>query len=244
MRALADLAPIGLEELDRTAALQVRIERKYLLSVKQAALLVGRLAESHRGLEIEGRRTFAYRTTYFDTPELLTYRDHLQRRRQRFKCRRRLYEDSGLSRLELKLRGPGGMTVKHALPSLGGDGLDPDERVFLLERLAGEHEGRIDAGRLTPTLTVLAQRATLAAPGAGERVTLDLAVGFAGWRLDPGKVIVETKSRLGRGEADGVLRELGLRPQRVSKYCAGMTLSGQGRRANRFLVFTRSFEPV
>ena len=65
---------------------------------------------------MDGRRTFGYESVYFDTPELSTYRAHLQRRRQRFKARTRTYTDTGLCMFEVKLTGARGETVKQRVP--------------------------------------------------------------------------------------------------------------------------------
>lgn len=244
LASLARMAPITLAELEAGAALQVRREHKYVITTAEAAALLERLAGSHRALEIDGLRSFRYRTTYYDTPELLSYREHLQQRRRRFKCRRRHYVDAGTANLEVKLKGAGGTTVKHALASAPDRTLGPEELHFLRERIAAECRRDIDPGAFAPTLVVVARRITLAAPELGERVTLDIAVDVPGWRLAPGLVIAEAKSRLGRGEADRALRDLGVFPQRASKYCAGISLDGRDRRANRFLPFARHFEPV
>jgi hypothetical protein len=63
-----------------------------------------------------GRRVaFAYHTTYYDAPELRAHRDHVQRRRRRFKRRARDYVDSGLHTFEVKLKKARGLTVKHRM---------------------------------------------------------------------------------------------------------------------------------
>jgi hypothetical protein len=52
------------------AELQTRIDRKYLVAPDAFVRLVADLADSHRVLEIDGRRTFRYESVYFDTPGL------------------------------------------------------------------------------------------------------------------------------------------------------------------------------
>jgi len=90
-RGLHALAPIGLAELDAHASLQDRVDVKYIVTFVQLEALFERLSPTHRALEIDGRRSFAYRTTYYDTDDLLTFREHVQQRRRRFKCRKRRY---------------------------------------------------------------------------------------------------------------------------------------------------------
>ena len=105
-------------------------------------------------LEVEGQRGCTYRTTYYDTADLLCYRQHAQDVRRRFKARTRTYVESDLVRLELKAKGPGGQTVKHALdgaaPVLDGPG-----RAFLRSALDGGYGPAYLPGvvpALSPTL--------------------------------------------------------------------------------------------
>jgi hypothetical protein len=112
---VAAFASITLEELDRRAALQTRVDRKYVVTHRALEHVLGTIGDAYEMLEIHGRRVFGYRTMYFDTPSLTTYRDHVQRRRKRFKCRSRHYVDSGLHLFEVKLKGPRAETIKKAL---------------------------------------------------------------------------------------------------------------------------------
>jgi hypothetical protein len=80
----AGLPAVSLAEVMGRAALQARVDRRYLVPVDRFAELVDRLPGSWAALEIERRRGFAYESVYFDTPDLLTYRQHLQGRRRRY----------------------------------------------------------------------------------------------------------------------------------------------------------------
>jgi hypothetical protein len=213
-------APVGLEQLDTDAALRDRVDAKYVIPLAAFATLAERLLATHAALEIDGRRAFAYRSTYFDTPDLGAYRAHLQGRRRRYKCRSREYCDSGAFAFEVKLKGLRGRTVKHRMAHHGHE-LSETALAFLCERLGHEPDGP-----LAPALTVTYTRVTLAA--AGERVTCDFDLTFndSGARLEPGMTIVESKSERGNALADRVLRELGHRPQPLcSKYCLGVALT-------------------
>src|SRR4051812_39589837 len=109
--AVRSLAPIGLAELDRAAALRNRVDRKYVLRSDGLAVFTQSLASAFNVLEIDGRRTFTYRNVYFDTPELASYRAHVQRRRRRYKIRTREYVESGVRMIEVKLKGGRGETI-------------------------------------------------------------------------------------------------------------------------------------
>ena len=88
--------PIGLDELMELAELQTRVDRKYFVPADVFHRSIGEIADELRVLDIDGRRTFGYESVYFDTPDMETYRAHLQRRRRRFKARTRTYTDSRL----------------------------------------------------------------------------------------------------------------------------------------------------
>ncbi len=101
------LGPIGLGEVAASpAALLERVDCKYIVPVETAERLARRLRDTHRLLTIGGRSSFRYRTVYYDTPDLASFREHLQGRRRRFKCRSRVCADSGEHWFEVKLKGP------------------------------------------------------------------------------------------------------------------------------------------
>jgi hypothetical protein len=220
---------IGLERLDAGAALRDRVDVKYVVPLAAFAALAERLLATHAALEIDGRRAFAYRSTYFDTPELGAFRDHIQQRRRRYKCRSREYLDSGAYAFEVKLKGLRGRTVKHRMAHDGHE-LSDAAIAFLGECLDRAYGFAPDGG-LRPALAVAYTRVTLAAPELGERLTCDFDLTFTGpggaaGRLDPGMAIVESKSDRGNALADRALRELGHRPQAdCSKYCLGVALT-------------------
>ncbi|MGW3656232.1 VTC domain-containing protein, partial [Streptomyces sp. NPDC005151] len=93
-----------LAEVDAAAALQHRTDRKYLLPLDRARFFADQLADSHRVLDLAGRRTTSYLSTYFDTPQLGAWRAHVQRRRHRWKVRTRLYAEDGLCRAEVNTK--------------------------------------------------------------------------------------------------------------------------------------------
>lgn len=239
---LEAVPPVGLEALVAAAGLQQRVDRKYLVPREVARDLVAGLAASHHVLEVAGRRTTQYRSTYLDGPDLRCCRDHVQRRRLRWKARSRLYVEDRLCRFEVKVRNGRGDTVKHVLDvdprrygSLGGT-----ERAFLAAAL-GPARTRPPED-LAPTLEVTYQRATLVDLVAGTRVTLDAGVvatalardpgagvsaggiGRGSVRLDPAYVVVETKGGRLPAEPDRLLRSLGHRPRSLSKYAASVAL--------------------
>ena len=225
-------APVGLDELEAAAALQDRLDVKYIVPRAALGALADRLRATHRVLEIEGLRAFAYDTTYYDTRELRAYRDHLQQRRRRFKCRARDYVDSGLRMFEVKLKGPRGRTVKHRMDYAEEHvaALSEPALRFLRECVERSY-GRPPCGELRAAMLVAYTRVTLAAPELGERLTVDFDLAFrapggaAGQILDGG-VVGESKSARGGGSAERALRAIGVRPAPgCSKYCLGVGLT-------------------
>jgi VTC domain len=234
--SVADLPPVSLAEVTVRAALQTRTDHKYLVPADRFAEVVGRLAGQLSVLEIGARRGFAYESVYFDTPDLLTYRQHLQDRRRRYKVRTRAYLDSADCAFEVKLKGLRGETVKVRAPHPVAERarLTPDARAFLAELLL-ERYG-IQAPPLVPTVTTSYRRTTLVNLAEGSRLTCDVDLTCtSGSRVadgPPGHVLVESKGPAAGGAADRALRALGVRPVGISKYCVAVALLNPGLRAN------------
>lgn len=224
-RVTGVVEPIGLDEVLATAELQTRVDRKYFVPAgvfrEFASALAGRL----RVLEIDGRRVFGYESVYFDTARLSSYRDHVQRRRRRFKVRTRTYTDSGQCLFEVKLEGHRGATVKERVPhpAEARDRLTDDAAAYLDRTLMAAYDRPAPEG-LRPVLTTCYQRSTFTVPADGARLTCDVGLlcrdGAASVRDTGSHVLVESKA--GGSGADRLLRELGVRAVSMSKYCVGV----------------------
>ena len=181
-----------------------------------------------RLLSIDGRLTTSYRSTYFDTPDLHTCRAHVQGRRRRWKARSRLYVEDELCRLELKVRDGSGLTRKTFHPTAPGDygRMTPVAHDFFIDALRADELDQPD--QLAPAMEVAYERATLADPQTGTRVTIDSGIratrGDRAVEVDAGRLIVETKGARTRGAADQLLTELRARPISFSKYAASASL--------------------
>jgi hypothetical protein len=125
-------------------------------------------------LEIDRRRAFAYESVYFDTSDLLTYRQHLQGRRRRYKVRTRAYLDTADCAFEVKFNGSRDQTIKAQLPYRLTDRarITPRAQAFLARQLDQAH------GQPTPQLfarvTTSYQRTTLVDLERGTRLTCDV----------------------------------------------------------------------
>jgi hypothetical protein len=224
--AARTVRPIGLADLVESAELLTRVDRKYFVPAETFRLLIAELS-SLRVLEIDGQRTFDYESVYFDTPNLLTYRAHLQRRRRRFKARTRTYVDSGLCMFEVKTVGARGATVKDRIkhPIADRAVLTDQAHEFLAQTLHRSYGQPVPPG-LQPMLINLYRRTTFASPVEGSRLTCDVALSchtpHASMNDSGTHVLVESKSADGVGDADMMLLHLGVRPVSVSKYGLGI----------------------
>lgn len=245
-----DFASVSLQELNQKAAMLERLDNKYVLKADALASAVPDLVRKFEVLEIDGLRAFTYDTCYFDDADLHSYYDHHQGRRQRIKVRVRRYVDAALCFVEVKLKDKRGATVKKRMPyELNKFGtLDAAALAHVRQNFEALYQRPFEH-TLAPVLNMSYRRITLVATDGGERMTIDFDIRFHGANgaLGPASdmFIVETKSAQGRGLADDVLRGLHQRPTSAcSKYCVGMSMTGQVSRFNRFLPALRKLGAV
>ena len=252
MRHVDGFAPISLPELESHAALQMRVDRKYIVDFDTLEQLLSRLGDDYLALEIDGERLQEYDSVYFDTPALMGYRHHLQGRRKRFKCRTRLYGGTACF-FDLKLKGRRGQTVKSRLPlpALAHGSLTTDATAFLKRELLHEY-GYAAPAQLLPTLHNSFARLALTHVSRPERLTLDFGLVLGRvesgerYRMRPDHVLIETKSAASLGTVDRLLPRLGARPLTMcSKYCLGLALAHPGLPTNPYrALLRRHFDPV
>jgi len=235
-RTIVDSLPsISLEELNDTAELLTRVDRKYVVSPEVLSAVLAEHSGSLKALEIEGRRMGTYRSVYYDTPELTSYLAAARKRPRRFKVRTREYVDSGTTAVEVKLRSARGDTVKHREWLGANDERESDLAAVIAYASSFASVGTV-ADLLRPTLTTTYQRTTLL--GQGGRVTIDANVGATdahGAACAYGDLlIVETKSAAGAGSIDRELWGKGVRPARISKYATSLAALYPELPANRW----------
>lgn len=231
------LPPTDLEHLSTRAALQSRHDRKYIVDPSALDGLVAATDGTLRVLEIDGRRAFDYHTTYFDTPDLVSFTMAARGRPSRFKVRVRRYGDSPVAWLEVKTVGADGATHKDRIIVDTDRGLfvDPDADASVFVRSFPVIAPHVD--RLAPSIVTSYARTTLHVDDPdprgdpdGQRITID--VGLRGTLPDGTAVpvgvlgdlaIVETKSLGERpGPFDRALWHDHLRPGSISKYAVTM----------------------
>ncbi len=235
---LRELPTISLEDLNTTAALQTRIDRKYLVPTDKFTEIFNCFDAEMYVLDTDGMQIFPYDSVYFDTPELDSYHLAAYGRRRRYKIRTRSYLSSGVSFLEVKTEGARSSTVKERIP------YDPADRSTITKEGA-EYitETLLNTGQtpplgLAPVLETTYGRITLFLPASNSRATIDVDVA---WSL-PGRpplvmseqLVVETKSGSAPGALDKHLWRNGIRPSRISKFATGMATLMPHLPANRW----------
>ncbi len=225
---LAGFAPVSLDDLDERAALQKRIDRTYLVEEAIFEELLAALREDHEVLDIEGRRSAGYHSVYFDTSDLLCYREHIEGQKPRFKARTRHYLDTDLCHFEVKVKLAGGGTAKqrHDHDPARRDELTDAAQTFLDEELRHRAD-RPGPGELRPALTTSFERMTLAARDTSARLTCDARVRLGRpdgdtAALAEGHRLLETKSPDGDSPADRALARAGVEAISLSKYRLGV----------------------
>jgi hypothetical protein len=217
-----------LAEINRVAARQERVDRKYVLDLTDLVPILGTLPAGIRTLQIGGHISTTYASRYLDTRDLRSFRDAATHRRRRAKIRMRRYE-SGASFLEIKTPGPRNVTRKVRRPHRFGERVDDDARDFLTTHLREEEVAVPRPEELVLDTTY--DRSTLLLPG-GDRATVDCGLVLADPRRGPdrgvavvGQAIVETKSGRRPTLLDRELWRAGHRPVRISKFGAGLALT-------------------
>lgn len=222
---LAALPTITLDELVERAELLTRVDRKYVLPIGAVHHLLAGVPSDTRVLEIAGRRTFGYRSTYLDTADLQSFLVAGRAHRRRWKVRTRSYLDTGGSWLEVKTRTARDQNLKQRIEhpdAEGAGGLTADGAAFV-----GGIIGADLASALRPVLVTGYQRSTLFLPASASRLTIDVDLGWTALTsrrsLDrPTLAVVETKTGSTPSAADRLLWQRGHRPVRISKYGVGM----------------------
>jgi len=248
---LDKMQPMGLQMLE-SVALQNRTDTKYLLTEREAAIILRSCARHLRVLEIGGKRGSFYSTQYFDTPALAMYLDHHNGVRDRYKVRLRSYRDSGGAWLEIKRKTNLERTVKRRLslseidPELGDDAVGyftAEEAYFIREYTP------YDPRHLHPSVNNEFTRITLASVDVDhpERITMDTGLHLR-WRNEtiqlPGLIVAEVKrprdgapSRFARAA-----HALHIEPTAFSKYCIAIAMLAPNVRRNLFKETMRKVE--
>ena len=230
----------------RGVKLMNRIDTKYVANQTQIMELLRLAAErGYRVQIIDGIRAARYDTRYFDTEERAMYIAHHNRQLTRQKIRTRHYEDGSACYLEVKNKSNRGRTkkVRIEIPQEQLMSLSSCEAVEFLSTLS-----RYNIESLSPALSTRFVRITIVNPDLTERITIDLGLEYIDLRsgrsaTTGGMSIVEIKQDGNTTSvAKEILRELRVKPLKISKYCLGTALTVEGIKRNRMIEKIRRIE--
>src|SRR3954453_13543948 len=156
--------------MNERAALQSRKDNKYVVPLEEIARVLEDLGDDHEVLEIDGERLFDYESTYFVTPSLRCFCDHVRDRRPRFKARTRCYVTTGDCFFEVKVKQEDGATAKHNVDhdADARASLEPDPRELIGEVLPKCGVDEPD-GEVQPSLVTAFRRVTIVSRDRPER---------------------------------------------------------------------------
>ncbi len=227
LESLASFPAFALSDLDESWSLTRRFDTKFLIPISAMDQFFRDSTTDFAVLEIEGQRSFSYRTTYFDSPDLLLYRDHAQKRKRRVKVRLRTYVESNRTRLEVKAKRGNGQTHKVIFEDVAQIGAAENQ---LIDNAISEVYPTARYNSIADTLVESAvtqfDRSTLISRGGSERITCDsfvvLSSNGKSFQLLPELVLVEVKSHERVSETVRQLRQLGFHSTSFSKYGAAI----------------------
>jgi len=222
-----------------------RVDTKYIIPADEAIHLLYNLREDYHVLEIASQRIGTYTSVYYDTSDRQMFYAHVTGRFPRYKVRERYYSQNGLKFFEIKQKTNAGRTFKRrmSITKSGSEAKDwiPQQSPFRAEEL-------------TTVLYNYFDRITLINNEQTERITLDFNLFFRTPSEEITPVfdrvaIVELKQDKSAGSpVRNYLRNKGIRPKNVSKFCIGMLLTepkiGYKRYKPNFTQFIKNqYEP-
>ena len=222
-----------MEDLDKVQLLN-RKDTKFVFSQNKLLQLLDRLKSYYRILEIEGKRSFVYDNTYFDTDEFLFYTQHHNECRKRFKVRYRKYCETNEQYFEIKVKDNKNRTIKNRIRSVNRNGDFIEEE----KRLISENTG-LSPQHLIPKLDIQFSRITLADNNFNERLTIDTNLSVKNGirsKIFDQLAVSEIKQKKYDPKSDfiQILRNLRIQEMRFSKYCMGMLHVHKNIKHNRF----------
>lgn len=240
---LKQLNPTTLSELD-TVSLQNRIDSKYILNEKEMARLLPCLLDNYKILTIKDERIFSYENNYFDTVDLLFYRDHHNGYSNRIKVRSRRYVESNLYFFEIKKKEKVNRTNKHRVSLINLDSDINDDKKALIQSFT-----RKELNDLQLILKNNFKRITLVNNEFTERVTIDFKLQFTDNDNEvnfDGITVVEIKqSKTTQVSAlVSFLKEKNIREQSFSKYIIGVISLRPEIKKNNFLPILKNLNKI
>ena len=209
-----------------------RTDTKFVIPKDLFVRILPLLKENYKVLEIKNKRVAQYKTLYFDTDDFDFYTHHHNGWPNRYKVRMRKYIDSGLCYLEIKNKKKGRTIKKRIQIADFEEEISETSLQFISDVIPNDIH-------LIKKMWNSFNRITLVNKTDKERLTLDIGLGFQ-WNdkdLSLQNVIIgEVKQeKVNRNSPFmKLIKENGVRPLRVSKYCIGAKLLYPALKNNRF----------
>ena len=222
---LTSYRSLTLEKAD-AVKLMYRMDTKYIICSEDVIELLKDIRQGYHVLEVASQRIGTYTSVYYDTNDRRMFYSHVTGSFPRYKVRERFYSQNGLKFFEIKQKSNSGRTYK--------------QRISLTENLTENNsktsiwlsqQTPFHSEELSPVLVIFFERITLINNEQTERVTLDFNLHF---RTPSGLVtpvfdrvaIIELKQEKKAGSLiREYLRNKGIRPCCLSKFCTGMLLT-------------------
>ena len=231
--SLTHFNSISLEELNSVKLLN-RKDTKFVFSQSNLKQLLEKLIPFYQILEIDGKRSFMYDNTYFDTDQFLFFIQHHNESRRRFKVRYRQYCETDEQYFEIKVKDNKNRTIKYRLKIIKRNGYFSEDEKHLISEIVG-----LSPQNLIPKLDIKFNRITLTDKNFMERLTIDTELSVKNGtssKLFDQLVVAEIKQKKYNPKSDfiKILRKLKVQEMRFSKYCMGMIHVHKGIKYNRF----------
>ena len=223
---------ISLDEMNNVKLLD-RMDRKFMFHVRHLNDILALAKNDYYILEIKGKRSARYETTYYDTPDYDMYTKHHNGKLNRYKVRFRSYVDSNMNFFEIKFKSNKGRTIKKRIRTKDNNWSLEGETAKLLEKIT-----IYKAEDIFPALQVNYNRITLVNKNMAERLTIDLELTFINGEKTvgyPSLIIAEVKQdRTGESAFMNIMQAKRIQQASMSKYCLGITSSVNNIKTNNF----------
>lgn len=243
LNKLSSISSVTLTELD-SVSLQNRIDSKYVIHEDDLMTIFPCLLVNYNVLTINNLRYFSYENNYFDTNDLLFYKDHHNGYANRIKVRSRRYVESDLSYFEIKKKEKVNRTNKIRLSIDKIISEINEEKKELVQSYT-----RKNLNDLKLILKNNFKRITLVNKDFTERVTLDFNLHFSDNNNEVNfeKIIVlEVKQSKSTQISPLVsfLRENNTREHSFSKYIFGVISLKPNMKKNNFLPIIKNLTKI
>ena len=228
---LTKFNPISLDQMDSVKLLN-RTDTKFIFNSAVLHDFLSSCYNNYNILTIDNKKIASYKTLYFDTKYFDFYHHHHNNKGNRYKVRIRKYVDSNLCFLEVKNKIKG-RTVKSR------KAIEDFENTLSVGSLEFVGSVMNSSKPLEKKIWNSFDRITLTNQKLKERLTIDLNLSFeqnGQQKLLNDIVICELKQeRVNRSSpAFRILKNLQIRPSRISKYCIGSGSLNHHLKRNRF----------